>query len=145
MQDSITMAEVGSIVNVSGSRIATPLGPPRPGSTPTKMPSTSPSIINSSVFQVSSTAKPCIKRPKASITGLPLQGFHQSIPSISSLRGAKRRSNPYFRCGTMDCFASLAMTEGVMPNPLAAERRFERALWHVDVEGDMQGHEHHGG
>jgi hypothetical protein len=67
MHDSITMAEVGSIVNVSGSRIATPLGPPRPGSTPTKIPSTSPSIIKSSVFHVSSTAKPCIKRPRASI------------------------------------------------------------------------------
>ena len=30
-QDSITMAEVGDIVKVSGSRIATPLAPPRPG------------------------------------------------------------------------------------------------------------------
>ena len=29
----------------------------------------------------------------------------------SSLRGAKRRSNPCFRCRTMDCFASLAMTD----------------------------------
>src|SRR6266700_1534395 len=67
MQDSITMAEVGSIVKVSGSRIATPFGPPSPGSTPTKMPSTSPTIIKASVFQVSRTAKPCIKRPKASI------------------------------------------------------------------------------
>src|SRR5690242_7995756 len=68
MQDSITMAEVGSMVKVSGSRIATPLGPPSPGSTPTKMPSTSPTIISASVFQVSSTAKPCIRRPKASIS-----------------------------------------------------------------------------
>ena len=42
MHDSITMAEVGSIVKVSGSRIATPFGPPRPGSTPTKMPSDQP-------------------------------------------------------------------------------------------------------
>src|SRR6266496_1818456 len=63
MQDSITIADVGSMVKVSGSRIATPLGPPRPGSTPTKLPSTSPTIISSSVFHVSSTAKPCIKRP----------------------------------------------------------------------------------
>src|SRR3954453_10810599 len=67
MQDSITMAEVGSMVKVSGSRIATPFGPPRPGSTPTKMPSTSPTIISASVFHVSSTANPCIKRPKASM------------------------------------------------------------------------------
>jgi len=58
MHESMTIAEVGSMVNVSGSRIATPFGPPRPGSTPTKMPSTRPSIISASVFQVSSTPKP---------------------------------------------------------------------------------------
>src|ERR1700754_4946531 len=68
MQDSITIAEVGSIVKVNGKRIATPLGPPSPGSTPTKMPSTSPTIISASVFHVSRTAKPCSRRPKASMT-----------------------------------------------------------------------------
>jgi len=52
------MAEVGSIVKVSGRRIATPFGPPRPGSTPTKMPSTSPTIITARTFQVSRTLKP---------------------------------------------------------------------------------------
>src|SRR6202035_237146 len=67
MLDSITIADVGSMVKVSGSRIATPFGPPSPGSTPTKMPSTSPTIISAIVFHVSSTAKPCINRPKASI------------------------------------------------------------------------------
>src|SRR6267142_3327091 len=67
MHDSITMAEVGSMVKVSGSRIATPFGPPRPGSTPTKMPSTSPTIISAIVFHVSRTAKPGSKRPRASI------------------------------------------------------------------------------
>ena len=60
------------MVKVSGSRIATPFGPPSPGSTPTKMPSTSPTIISASVFQVSRTLKPCSSRPKASI-GLPLE------------------------------------------------------------------------
>src|SRR5689334_14595045 len=97
MHDSITIAEVGSIVNVSGSRIATPLGPPRPGSTPTKMPSTRPRIIKVMIFQVMRTAKPCSSNPNASMTGF-----------------------------------------------LAAERRFERALRHDDVEGDVEGHEHHG-
>src|SRR5580658_3385121 len=67
MLDSITMAEVGSMVKVSGSRIATPLGPPSPGSTPTKIPSTRPTIIRASVFHVISTTKPCSNRPKASI------------------------------------------------------------------------------
>src|SRR6476619_114525 len=67
MQDSITIAEVGSMVKVSGSRIATPFGPPSPGSTPTKIPSTSPTIIRARVFHVIRTAKPCSSRPKASI------------------------------------------------------------------------------
>src|SRR3981189_2256678 len=70
MHDSITIADVGSMVKVSGSRIATPFGPPSPGSTPTKMPITSPTIISNSVFHVISTAKPCINRPKASMENL---------------------------------------------------------------------------
>src|SRR5690242_15560695 len=73
MQDSITIAEVGSIVKVSGSRIATPLGPPSPGSTPTKTPSTRPTIISASVFHVSRTVKPCNNRPKASISSAPYE------------------------------------------------------------------------
>src|SRR4029078_3482560 len=63
------MSEVGSIVKVSGSRIATPLGPPRPGSTPTKMPSTRTRIIKVMICQVSRTAKPCSSNPNASMTG----------------------------------------------------------------------------
>ena len=55
MQDNITIAEVGSIVKVSGRRIATPFGPPSPGSTPTKMPSTSPTIMSASVLTVKRT------------------------------------------------------------------------------------------
>ena len=52
------IAEVGGIVNVSGSRIATPLAPPRPGSTPMITPSTMPIIISSRLNGVSTTAKP---------------------------------------------------------------------------------------
>src|SRR5258706_13357255 len=79
MQESITMAEVGSIVKVSGRRIATPLGPPRPGSTPTKMPSTRPPIIRARIFQVSRTLKPWTGSPKASIALTPEQGFDRSL------------------------------------------------------------------
>src|ERR1700730_15118973 len=70
MHDSITMADVGSIVNVSGNRIATPFGPPNPGSTPTKMPSRSPTSISASVFQVIRTAKPCTRSVSASMERL---------------------------------------------------------------------------
>src|SRR5712691_3006819 len=81
MHESITMAEVGSIVKVSGKRIATPFGPPRPGSTPTKMPRIKPTIISASVFHVSSTLKPYIRRPNASIppTLVTEQGFERPL------------------------------------------------------------------
>src|SRR5476651_498462 len=100
MQDSITIAEVGSIVKVSGNRIATPLGPPSPGSTPTKMPSTRPTIIKASVFHVIRTAKPCSSRPKASIT------YSQLI------RHCEERSDEAIQLSwqDVDCFAALAMT-----------------------------------
>src|ERR1700675_540456 len=78
MHDSITIAEVGSIVNVRGSRIATPFGPPNPGSTPTKMPSRRPTSISASVFQVSRTAKPWSRRVNASIA-LELAGRYPAL------------------------------------------------------------------
>src|SRR5215510_14068904 len=78
MQESMTMAEVGSIVNVSGSRIATPFGPPSPGSTPTKMPSTRPTSISARIFHFSRTTKPWNRRVSASI-----DGRSQGLRSIS--------------------------------------------------------------
>src|SRR5689334_14165918 len=96
MHESITIAEVGSIVKVSGSRIATPFGPPSPGSTPTKMPRVSPSIIRARIFHVSRTLKPYIRRPKASTArrSAPEQGFerplrHQNVEG--DLEGAEHR------------------------------------------------------
>src|SRR6185295_11056567 len=79
MQESITMAAVGSIVKVSGSRMATPLGPPRPGSTPTKTPRRRPTIISDSVFHVRSTANPCIRRPRASIASVAEKPFDRAL------------------------------------------------------------------
>ncbi len=52
------IADVGGIVNVSGSRIATPLAPPSPGSTPMITPSTMPMIISSMLNGDSTTANP---------------------------------------------------------------------------------------
>ena len=52
------IAEVGDIVKVSGSRMATPLAPPRPGSTPMSTPSVMPTSISSMFIGVSTTLKP---------------------------------------------------------------------------------------
>ena len=53
------IAEVGFIENVSGSRIAMPLAPPRPGSTPISTPSTMPTSMKRMFGPVSATLKPC--------------------------------------------------------------------------------------
>src|SRR5512132_1330740 len=66
MHDSMMIADVGGIVNVSGSRIATPFAPPRPGSTPISTPSRMPMSMNSRFFHDSATAKPCSRLPMSS-------------------------------------------------------------------------------
>src|SRR5581483_505715 len=94
MHESITIAEVGFIVNVSGSRIATPFGPPSPGSTPTKMPSTRPTIMSESVFAVSRTSKPWNSSPSAS-TLEPQPGFERAFGHDhveSDIEGDEHRS-----------------------------------------------------
>src|SRR5205823_12371513 len=52
------IAEVGGIVNVSGSRIATPLAPPRPGSTPMLVPRVMPTTATNRLYGVIATWKP---------------------------------------------------------------------------------------
>ena len=52
------IAEVGDMLKVSGSRIATPLAPPSPGSTPMMTPSTMPTTISMMLYGCSTTAKP---------------------------------------------------------------------------------------
>ncbi len=52
------IAEVGDMVNVSGSRMATPFAPPNPGSTPIRTPSMMPISITSRLNGWSTVAKP---------------------------------------------------------------------------------------
>src|SRR5512146_3267633 len=73
MQDSRMMAEVWppgvcAIEKVSGSRIATPLAPPRPGSTPMITPSRMPNSISARLVSVRATAKPWNSDWMSSIT-----------------------------------------------------------------------------
>src|SRR4026209_1174088 len=59
MQESRMIAEVGCMLKVIGRRMATALGPPRPGSTPTTIPRRIPISIRPRLYQLSATAKPC--------------------------------------------------------------------------------------
>src|SRR3569832_2542425 len=69
MHDSMMIADVGDMLNVSGSRIATPLAPPRPGSTPISTPSTMPTIMSPMFMGVSTTAKPWKSALSSSMSG----------------------------------------------------------------------------
>src|SRR5512141_2568320 len=80
MHDSMMIADVGGIANVSGSRMATPLAPPRPGSTPMMTPSTMPISISSMLNGESTTAKPW-NRAESSTKGI-------SRPEVDSDRTA---------------------------------------------------------
>ncbi len=61
------MAVVGSMPKVSGRRMATPFGPPSPGSTPTTMPSSTPIIMNMLFCQESATWNPFSRSVRFSI------------------------------------------------------------------------------
>ena len=50
------VAVAGGMVNVSGSRIAMPLAPPRPGSTPISTPSVSPTAVIRPSFSLPTAA-----------------------------------------------------------------------------------------
>src|ERR1700752_1493935 len=73
MQESRMIAEVAppgccAIEKVSGSRIATPLAPPSPGSTPMITPSTIPANISIRLNHERATAKPPIRALISSIS-----------------------------------------------------------------------------
>ena len=74
------MAEVGGMVNVSGSRIATPLAPPRPGSTPMMTPSRMPTIIRARLYQESATLKPPMSELISSTCAFP--SFPRCSPDL---------------------------------------------------------------
>src|SRR4029450_12608807 len=69
MQESMMIADVGDIANVSGSRIGTPLAAPRPGSTPMITPSTMPVNISARLSGVRTTAKPLSRDDSSSTSG----------------------------------------------------------------------------
>src|SRR3989337_2586084 len=78
MQESRMMAEVCpsgvcAMAKVSGSRIATPFAPPRPGSTPMITPRITPVNIRARLVGVIATPKPCISDGISPIALAPAQ------------------------------------------------------------------------
>lgn len=65
------IAETGSIVKVSGSSSETPFGAPSPGSTPTRMPSSTPAAMRARWNMENAMANPSIRLLKLSKVKLP--------------------------------------------------------------------------
>ena len=111
------IAEVGGIVNVSGSRMATPLAPPRPGSTPMITPSTMPIIISSRLNGVSTTAKPWNSALISSkgCSGPPDCDQRRELSSPRKRSGSKAPLNSGTLNQTSNITKAIAMTATPMP------------------------------
>src|SRR5574339_1031679 len=84
MQDNRMMAEVAppgvcAMPKVSGSRIATPLAPPSPGSTPMITPRITPMNIRPTLAGVRATPNPCISDWISSISAQTEQVFQRPL------------------------------------------------------------------
>ena len=112
------MAEVGGMVNVNGSRIATPFAPPRPGSTPMMMPSTMPTIISNRLNGDRTTAKPW--NSALSSTKMP-PGRSVAAPTVSvSSRGTTSGSSVPLNSGTLNQTSNIRKRQTVTTRPIAA-------------------------
>src|SRR4051812_17560090 len=84
MQESRMMAEVAppgvcAMLKVRGSRMATPLAPPSPGSTPMMTPRITPVNISSRLVSDSATAKPCARAWISATSVQPEQSFDGTL------------------------------------------------------------------
>src|SRR4051795_5316936 len=68
MLDSRMIAETGCMPKVSGNNSETPFGAPSPGSTPTRMPSSTPITISARCGTVTAMVKPCRSSSRFSIS-----------------------------------------------------------------------------
>src|SRR3990167_3081153 len=95
------IAEVGGIVNVSGSRIATPLAPPRPGSTPMTVPSAMPITATRRLYGVIAMEKPCSRfsTPTRSVPEPRLEGSLRHRHQEPGLEDEERRDGNAHRDG----------------------------------------------
>src|SRR3954468_24501014 len=94
MHESRMIADVGCIENVSGSRMATPFGPPKPGSTPTMTPISMPTSIRPTLYQVSTTPKPFSSSLNSSKVEYPEQAKRATVARAGVHAGQAQAQYP---------------------------------------------------
>src|SRR5581483_3628646 len=87
MLDSRMIAETAGMPNVTGSRSDTPFGAPSPGSTPTRMPSSTPPTISAMWPNEKAIEKPCSRASRFSMQ-LPVERRAQPAVRQLDLEGA---------------------------------------------------------
>src|SRR6478752_5737000 len=152
MQESRMMAEVAppgccAMPKVSGRRMATPLAPPRPGSTPMMTPSTTPVNISTRFISVIATPKPWISDWISSIAPPSIQpepafarpfGKRHLEPDLAKEEENHRNADAHHR----------GLRPGVLAEP-AHEQADEDRRRDVDAEPgdgrdvDRRRHQHH--
>src|SRR5687768_8011995 len=91
IDDSTMMPAIGSMPKVSGSSSATPFGAPRPGNTPTRMPSSTPPAMSARWYGVRAVPNPSISGPRSIIGERQRPSAASSGPLASGTRN--HRSN----------------------------------------------------
>src|SRR5688572_952911 len=149
MHESRMMAEVCpsgvcAMLKVSGSRIATPFAPPRPGSTPMMTPSSTPMNISARFFSVSATPKPWISDWISSIV---LADPERALERALRQRHEEPDLEDQEQHDAVPDRDRRDLPPGILPEP-AHEQRHEKHRRHVDAEPPDQrderrrGHEH---
>src|SRR5262249_26170363 len=128
------IAEVGGIRNVSGSRMATPFAPPKPGSTPMMVPSVMPTTAISRLKGVIATWNP--PRMFSKPISVPEPGFDGSL--------GKRDEEPALEDHEGHDWNADGEREGrdpgVLPDPAHVEGEVERRR---QVEAEELRDQHH--
>src|SRR5438477_7736609 len=129
------IADVGGMRNVSGSRMATPLAPPSPGSTPMMVPSVIPTTATSRLKGVIAMWKPRMMFSKPTSVTQPcfertLRQGHQEPPLEDDECHHRERDRETEGSGP-----------GVVPDPAHVEAEIERG---GDVKAEDLRDQHHG-
>src|SRR5689334_19399647 len=137
MQESRMIADVCppgvcAMENVSGSKIATPFAPPRPGSTPMITPSRMPTSISATLVKLRATAKPWKSDWRSPIIAASIQA-EQGLERPLRQRHEEPDLEDEIEHDAVADGHQRDFPPGILPEP-AHEERDEQRAGHVDAQ-----------